>query len=45
MMVCQKCEWCGLDIEGDVMMPGNGDPMHTDCWTEWVREQKTEADG
>lgn len=34
-----QCVRCDEQIEGDIMAPECKGPMHTDCWTEWVKEQ------
>lgn len=34
----RTCTECGEAIDGDVMIPEGEGPMHTDCWTEWMKD-------
>lgn len=31
-----QCSVCGEGVDTDIMFPEMGQPMHTDCWVEWV---------
>jgi len=34
----RSCVECGEEIEGDVMIPEEDGPMHTECWKDWMKD-------